>query len=332
MAPFQPLNITDDIDKEECTSFLPDAIHVVDSKSAKRKEYRNEKFCEPWIIRSILIMIILSSAIAAKLMIATDTSRMNNAQISRFQDISLNEIQQWCLQPNVTTCKCANPLLPSQRHGHKTWTDAHRLNVKLAKKAGAAGKAASRTLDVVFLGDSIIEGWVGRSFGQPVEKKIENSKVLQDLFNVDYGGTYNGLALGIAGDKSSNLLWRLQNGEIPKSLRAKVYWILIGTNDFLKADLEQCSEDVVFAGIKRAVYEMMHLRPQSTIVVNAILPRSDDKDGLLYNRERKTVMDAIDIVNTELKKFCDQHDNLEYFDAYDIFVQDDQEGKFFRKL
>jgi len=38
-------------------------------------------------------------------------------------------------------------------------------------------------------------------------------------------------------------------------------------------------------------------------------------------------MDAIDIVNTELKKFCDQHDNLEYFDAYDIFVQDDQEGK-----
>lgn len=45
---------------------------------------------------------------------------------------------------------------------------------------------------------------------------------------MDSGGDYDGLALGIAGDKSPNLLWRLQHGEMPKNLKSKVFWLLIG--------------------------------------------------------------------------------------------------------
>mmetsp|Transcript_7030 Transcript_7030/g.13253 ORF Transcript_7030/g.13253 Transcript_7030/m.13253 type:complete len:467 (-) Transcript_7030:137-1537(-) len=148
------------------------------------------------------------------------------------------------------------------------------------------------------------------------------------------GGQLDGLALGIAGDKSPNLLWRLQNGELPEMLTAKVFWVLIGTNDFLKpvavavaeeggqnvVAVDQCSEEVVFMGIRRVVEEIMIRKPKSMIVVNGLLPRSDI-GGRLYKEGEKTVMDAIDIVNHRLKDYCNgQSNNLEYFQASDIFI------------
>ncbi len=55
---------------------------------------------------------------------------------------------------------------------------------------------------------------------------------------------------------------------LPKKLKAKVFWLLIGTNDFLKEGMEQCLEEVVLMGIQRNVEEMMLLKPDATIVVN----------------------------------------------------------------
>jgi lysophospholipase L1-like esterase len=191
-----------------------------------------------------------------------------------------------------------------------------------------------RETDVVFLGDSIIEGWIGRSLGQQKERKHKNIKVFEELFDMDKGGDFDGIALGISGDKSQNLLWRLKHGEMPKSLKSKVYWVLIGTNDFLYAEAEQCSEEVILMGIKRVVEEMMILRPSATIVVNGLLPRSDigrGTDGRLYEKDEKTVMDAIDIVNEKLKAYCDLHDDLEYFDPSGLFEDEDPKlgkGKF----
>lgn len=201
-------------------------------------------------------------------------------------------------------------------------------NEKLAKNImqAATKKSPFRETDVVFLGDSITEGWRGTSFGQAVEKKKDNSKVFDNYFDMDKGGEFDGLVLGIAGDKCQNLLWRLQNGEMPKKLKAKVFWLLIGTNDFLKEGLDQCSEEVVLMGIQRIVEEMMTQKPYATIVVNGLLPRSDigrGSDGRLYQKEGKTVMDAIDAVNSDLKEYCDEHDNLEYFDASEIFISED---------
>jgi len=235
----------------------------------------------------------------------------------------LNDIGHWCLQPNVTTCKCANPLQPSHRHGHKTWTEAHLENLKLAKNI-LPKKSPFRELDVVFMGDSITEGWRGTSFGVKVDKKQANVEVFESLFDMDKGGEFDGLVLGIAGDKSQNLLWRIQNGEIPKKLKSKVFWLLIGTNDFLKPGFDQCSEEVVFMGIQRIIEEMMTLRPSTTIVVNGLLPRSDvGAKGELYKENEKTVMDAIDNVNSQLEEYCNLHDDLEYFDPSGIFIEVD---------
>lgn len=247
--------------------------------------------------------------------------------MTHWRDLNLVDIGQWCLQPNITSCQCANPLTPTHRHGHKTWTEAHLENVKLTKAFQKKTKGSlPRILDVVFIGDSITEGWRGTSFGKPIVTKQENIEIFGKFFDTDRGGQLDGLVLGIAGDKSPNLLWRIQNGEMPKTLKSKIFWLLIGTNDFLKEDQDQCSEEVVLMGIQRVVEEMMILKPDAMIVVNGLLPRSDigrQIDGRLYKKGEKTVMDAIDIVNSHLKEYCEENNNLEYFDASNIFVRKD---------
>merc|ERR1711862_1027682 len=71
-------------------------------------------------------------------------------------------------------------------------------------------------------------------------------------------------------------LWRIQNGELPSYLNPKVFWLLIGTNDLA---IKQCSEDVVLLGILRVIEEIQSLRPNAKIVINSILPMTDDKKG-----------------------------------------------------
>ncbi len=142
--------------------------------------------------------------------------------------------------------------------------------------------------------------------------------------------------------QSPNLLWRLQNGELPTKLTPKIFWILIGTNDFLKDGLDHCSEDVVLMGIKRVVGELQSRKPKSTIVINGILPRAEKgREGMLYGSGSDDIdgegggdgngdsaigiMDAIDAVNAKLSEFCDTHENLHYFDGKDIFVETKEE-------
>ena len=176
------------------------------------------------------------------------------------------------------------------------------------------------------LGDSIVEGWRGISLGQPVPHKKPNKKVFDSLFCLQHGGTVQGLALGLAGDTTYNLLWRMQNGEIPPELKPSVWWIAIGTNDFGRA-LPRCSPDLVLMGIIRVVEEMRRLRPGAIIVVNSVLPRSeDDLSGRLVDDmqpNRVTVWQGIMDVNRGLRQYCSKAKNVAYFDATSIFLRQD---------
>ena len=42
------------------------------------------------------------------------------------------------------------------------------------------------------------------------------------------------VSMGLIGDTTVNLLWRLENGEGPDGLKAKVVVVLIGTNDLVQ--------------------------------------------------------------------------------------------------
>lgn len=188
---------------------------------------------------------------------------------------------------------------------------------------------ATPDVDVVFLGDSITEGWMGTAWGRKNAKVHAVPEIFETLFSVDHGGEYEGLALGIAGDASPNVLWRIQNGELPDTLEPQVIWLLIGTNDFGNT---WCSAETVLIGIIRVVEELRRRKPAATVVVNGIMPRTYNRQGYVgRGRLRKwwkskappsmpSLWDDIEAVNEELKNYAASRDKVEYFETHAFFV------------
>lgn len=152
-------------------------------------------------------------------------------------------------------------------------------------------------LDIVFLGDSITEDWAGARFGVPDPRHEQTLEVFNSYFSLN-SGIYKGLALGISGDTSPNLLWRLRNGEMPsmekgRPLRSRVWWVLIGTNDFGRS---LCSEEAVTTGIKTVLEEVLsRAEPDDIVVMNSLLPRDyfKDPDDLIFWKKIKRVNESV---------------------------------------
>jgi lysophospholipase L1-like esterase len=124
----------------------------------------------------------------------------------------------------------------------------HLQNVELVKQ----GKA-----ELVFLGDSITQNY------EKANPPYENFKPTWDYF---YGDRH-AINLGISGDTTANLLWRMENGEF-EGLHPKAAVVLIGTNDTGHGAGAEQTE----AGIDEVV-RMLHVKSPSTkILLMAILP------------------------------------------------------------
>jgi lysophospholipase L1-like esterase len=138
-------------------------------------------------------------------------------------------------------------------------------------------------------------------------------------FDKEKGGTLNGLALGIAGDTSPNLLFRLQNDEMV-GLKPKVWWLSIGGNDML---LTKCSEEIALMGVLRIVEELMSRKDGATIVIQSILPVSTVSSGQLDGKRMKhnKYYLAIKRVNEALKKFAQKHKGVKFFDVTPLFTE-----------
>lgn len=137
------------------------------------------------------------------------------------------------------------------------WLPRHRQKLEDAKRMIAEG----RSPQLVFVGDSITQGW---------EK--EGAAVWQQY----YAG-YDALGLGFGGDRTENVLWRLQNGALD-GLDPNVAVLMIGTNN---AGLRGDFAAVTLAGIRRDVEELRQRLPRTRILVLAIFPREADANGAL---------------------------------------------------
>jgi len=217
---------------------------------------------------------------------------------------------------NLSTCECD---VPRERHidDSEKWLSATNSNQARVQEAILKMKSEKiESYDIVFYGDSITEDWTGTRFGKPDARHTKTLDVFNSFFSSSHGGSYEGLAFGIAGDTGPNLIWRLRNGEMPSSLRSKVWWILIGTNDLSR---EQCTVDDVIAIVEEVLMEVLdHAQPSEKVIINGLLPRFDD--------EELTFWDQIQDINKSIQKICDEKKesglNVEYFEENYVFFKE----------
>ena len=114
---------------------------------------------------------------------------------------------------------------------------------------------------LVFLGDSITEGWEGTG-----------KKVWSEYFEKHEAANF-----GISGDRTEHVLWRLDHGNLD-GLKPRLVVIMIGTNN--TGHRQDKSEDTA-AGIKAIVEKVQAKCPEAKILLLAIFPRGEKADDPL---------------------------------------------------
>ena len=123
-------------------------------------------------------------------------------------------------------------------------------------------KAGNGVIDVYFIGDSITRRWGA----------VDYPELLAN-FTANFFG-WNAANFGWGGDRTQNILWRLDNGELPR-VGPKVFVVQAGTNNL--ADFESAEERVaaIAAGIEAIVERCRRHAPDSLIVLTGVFPRRD---------------------------------------------------------
>ena len=130
--------------------------------------------------------------------------------------------------------------------------------------------------DVIFLGDSITHGWEGQQAWQ------------------EHFGSFKPVNLGIGGDQTGHVLWRITEGHELDSLKPKAAVIMIGTNNIRSHTAQQ-----IAGGIKAIVEELKRQKPHIKILVLGVFPRGNSADA---ERSLEQITEGIKPINEELKK------------------------------
>ena len=125
----------------------------------------------------------------------------------------------------------------------------------------ARRRTAGEPTGLVFIGDSITHGW--ENDGKPA-------------WDAHYA-PHHALNLGYGGDRTENVLWRLQHGEVD-GIEPKVAVLMFGTNN-TGHRLEDPALTV--AGIERNLAELKKRLPRTRILLLAVFPREEKPDGVL---------------------------------------------------
>jgi len=149
------------------------------------------------------------------------------------------------------------PAISNEWWSQDSWLPRHQQKLEDKRKLVAAGTPP----ELVFIGDSITEYWegAGRAIWQRQYAK------------------YHALNLGFAGDRTENVLWRLEHGEID-GIAPKVAVLMIGTNNTgFRAEDPRTTAD----GIRRIVDEVHRRMPGTRVLLLAVFPRGEKPDDYL---------------------------------------------------
>ena len=155
--------------------------------------------------------------------------------------------------------------------------------------------------DVIFIGDSITQGWEGKAA----------KKIWDDTF-----GPHKPVNLGIGGDQTGHVLWRLTTGKEIEPLKPKLAVIMIGTNNTGRHSAEQ-----IAGGIKAIVDELQKQKPDMKILLLGVFPRAGGVEkGADAPKEK--LNPKIKQINDIISKYADGK-KVFYKDIGDKFLTND---------
>jgi len=167
------------------------------------------------------------------------------------------------------------------------WMSQHERNVARVRQGA---------VDLLMIGDSITQGW--RDEGRLVWER--------------YYAHRRAVNLGFSSDRTEQVLWRLQHGEID-GIRPKVAVLLIGTNN--SGTREDPPEETV-AGVQAIVTLLREKLPETKILLLGIFPR-----GATVSNSFRLLNGSI---NDRLRGFADGR-HLFYLDLGHLFL--DRDGR-----
>lgn len=169
--------------------------------------------------------------------------------------------------------------------GDQWWKDRH---ASFNKRVAEVGEKAQ----VIFIGDSITQGWEGAG-----------KQAWADNF-----AQYDAVNLGIGGDRTQHVLWRLDNGNL-EGIKPKAAVVMIGTNN---SNGEDNTAEQIADGVRAIVEKLRSKLPDTRILLVAIFPRGENP-----NPQRGKILQA----NQIIRRLADNR-NVIWVDFGHKFIDD----------
>ncbi|MGE0376854.1 MAG: sulfatase-like hydrolase/transferase [Planctomycetaceae bacterium] len=178
-------------------------------------------------------------------------------------------------------------VIPASRGDEPHWKERAALLTQRAREG-------ADTVRLAFIGDSITHAWE------------TDGKAVWDRYYADRGA----INLGIGGDRTEHVLWRLTHGNFDK-IHPEVAVLMIGTNN--SGHLMQDPEEVA-AGVSQILDVLAARSPDTKVVLHAIFPR-----GRTPFDEKRLNNTAI---NDRLRLLADG-ERIHWLDIGDVFLTPD---------
>lgn len=151
--------------------------------------------------------------------------------------------------------KANDAIVPIHRGEQGPWAERHKGFLKRAQQGD---------VDLLFLGDSITQGWNDN-----------------ETWKRHYGPR-KAANFGIGGDRTQHVLWRIRNGEL-EGITPKAVVLMIGTNNMGSNTPDQIAE-----GVKAIVTDLREKLPKAKILLLGIFPRDAKADSPVRQRVNQT--------------------------------------------
>ncbi len=176
-------------------------------------------------------------------------------------------------------------VLPATRGDEPRWR---------ARDAAIKAKARQGNVDLAFIGDSITQGWEGAG---------------KETWDKHYGER-RAINLGIGGDRTEHVIWRLTHGNLGK-IKPQVAVLMIGTNNTGHFDQDPAQ---VAAGVREILDILAERLPETKVILHGVFPRG------AHTLDEKRLNNVA--INQIIRRFADG-ERVHYLDIGDQFLEPD---------